>query len=363
VLLSRSFQADALMMTLFVASLLAIVRHHEAPSGTRLAVASIVAGLTRFYRPLVMPALVLAWVVPEIQRAGWRTGLWNRATLTYLAVATVPAFAYYGYGAFLARYFEWKLTTSFMFSLYGHREYWQEWLELAAKELGLPALLLACLGVAFVRRGLPRSILVGLALGYLLFGLAFTFHIHTHGYYQAQLIPTVAIAASAVTAFLIRSAVRAPERWLRLTPVAAGGLLAAVWWMEIRQKLAPPQFESPRIATEIGSMVGHSDRVVFLSRYYGLPLQYLGEFTGAYWPRAIGYWLYRGKDERERSVPERLAALGFEPEYFVITDFREYENNHADLRAFLESQCTPVAIAATYHIYGRCDVSGTADGR
>jgi hypothetical protein len=363
VLLSRSFQADALMMTLFVASLLAIVRHHQAPSGARLAIAALVSGLTLLYRPLVMPAIVLAWVVPELQRAGWRRGLWNRSTVTFVAVATVPAFAYYGYGAFIARYFQWKLTTSFMFSLYAHREYWQGWLELAVWELGLPALLLASIGVAFVRRGLPRSVLVGLALGYLCFGLAFTFHIHTHGYYQAQLIPTVAIAASAVTAYLIGWIMRAPERWLRVTPLAAAMLLGATWWLEIRQKLAPPQFESPRIAAEIGSRVGHSDRVVFLSRYYGLPLQYLGEFTGAYWPRSIGYWLYRGRNERERSVAERLAALGFEPEYFVITDFREYETNHADLRAFLETRCSPVAVAEAYRIYGGCDVSSGTDGR
>ncbi|HSJ64598.1 MAG TPA: glycosyltransferase family 39 protein [Gemmatimonadaceae bacterium] len=363
VLLSRSFQADALMMTLFVASLLAIVRHHEAPSGARLVIAGIASGLTLLYRPLVMPALVLAWVVPEIQRAGWRGGLWNRSTVTFVVAATVPAFAYYGYGVFIARYFQWKLTTSFMFSLYAHREYWQGWLELAVWELGLPALLLASVGVAFVRRGLSRSVLVGLALGYLCFGLAFTFHIHTHGYYQAQLIPAVAIAASAVTAYLIRWIARAPERWLRVTPVAAAMLLGAAWWLEIRQKLAPAQFESPRLAAEIGSRVGHSERVVFLSRYYGLPLQYLGEFTGAYWPRSLGYWLYRGKGEVERSVAERLAALGFEPEYFVITDFREYETHHADLRAFLEARCSPVAITDTYRIYGECDVSGATDGR
>src|SRR5690606_25162587 len=60
VLLSRSFQADALMMTLFIASLLAIVRHHQAPSGAHLAIAAIASALTLLYRPLVMPGLVLA---------------------------------------------------------------------------------------------------------------------------------------------------------------------------------------------------------------------------------------------------------------------------------------------------------------
>jgi hypothetical protein len=64
----------------------------------------------------------------DAARSAWLRGLHARDTLIYVAVATLPAFAFYGYGAFVARYFEWKLTSSFMTSLYGHREYWQGWL-------------------------------------------------------------------------------------------------------------------------------------------------------------------------------------------------------------------------------------------
>jgi hypothetical protein len=61
-----------------------------------------------------------------------------------------------------------------------------------------------------------------------------------------------------------------------------------------------------------------------------------------------------------------MDALGFDPEYFVITHFREYENNHGDLRAWLEERCVPLAIRAEYHIYARCAMvragaAGSAD--
>ena len=51
--------------------------------------------------------------------------------------------------------------------------------------------------------------------------------------------------------------------------------------------------------------------------------EYLGELTGAYWPRPITYWLYRTKGRRwlELSIEERLAAIPFELEFFVVTDF------------------------------------------
>jgi hypothetical protein len=134
----------------------------------------------------------------------------------------------------------------------------------------------------------------------------------------------------------------------------AAGIVAGVWGIEVRTALSSQTFESPTVAAEIGARVNHSDRVVFLSPFYGLPLQYLGEFTGAYWPRRIEYWLYRRKGERELSVSERLAALGFEPEYFVVTHFREYANHHDDLRTFLEQRCEALAVTAAYRIYGRC---------
>jgi hypothetical protein len=354
VLLSRSFQADALMMMLFIASLLAIVRHHQAPDRSTLAIAALLSAITLVYRPLVMPALVAVFALPAIQAHGWRRGLLSRASLVYLTVATIPAFAYYGYGAFIARYFQWKLTSSFMFSLYGHYEFWREWFLVATSELGVTALVLAFIGVVFVPRGLARTVLVALGLGYLCFGLAFTYHIHTHGYYQAQLIPAVAIAAAPLTLQLIQRSLRAPERWVRLAPIMAGCLVAGSWWIDIREDLSRAQFESPQVAMTIGELVNHSDRVVFLSPFYGLPLQYLGEFTGAYWQRPITYWLYRPKGERERSIPERLATIGFVPEYFVITHFREYATNHEDLRQYLETDCTAVAITDAYHIYARC---------
>jgi hypothetical protein len=352
VLLSRSFQADSLMMLLFIASLLGIVRHHQASDRFAFVVAALVSAVTLLYRPLVMPAVVLAFVLPVVQAQGWRRGILGSPTIAFVAIATLPAFAYYGYGAFVAQTFGWKLTTSFMPSLWGHVEYWREWFLIAGTQLGVTPLFLAILGMAFVPAGLPRTLLVALGLGYLCFGLAFTYHISTHGYYQAQLIPAVAIAAAPLVVHLVRQASATP--WLRVAPIAAAVLIAGTWWHDIRQALAREPFESPDVARTIGGHVEHSDRVVFLAPFYGLPLQYLGEFTGAYWPRSIQYALYRQEGDRERSVRERVEAMGFVPEYFVITHFREYAANHDDLRQYLESRCTPVALTDAYLIYGRC---------
>ena len=355
VLLSRSFQPDALMMLLFLASLFGVVRYHEQPSRPRLAAAAMIGAATLVYRPLVLFALLGAFVVPQMQRRGPWKGAFGAASLAYVSVSTLPALLYYGYGTFAARHFGWKLETSFRLDLWVHREYWGGWLDTALFAVGVPALLAAAIGVVLLRRGLPRSIVVGLGLGYLVFGLLFTMHIHTHPYYNAQLIPLVAIAASPVAALLARRFVQSPGPWLKwLAALLLAGIVALPWAREVHRGLRRARFETLSTAREIGRLVGHSNHVVFLSGYYGLPLQYLGEFTGAYWMRPITYHLYRKKVERELSVAERLEMIGFEPEYFVITAFDEFEKHHGDLAAYLNHHCMLKARTEAYLVYERC---------
>jgi hypothetical protein len=355
ILLSRSFQADALMMLLYLASLYLVVRYHEEPAPRRLLAAAVLAGATLLYRPLVLFALVGAFVLPVMQRRGVWRGMFDRGWLVYATIAVLPATLYYGYLTFVARNFGWKLTSSFRFDLLQHREYWAGWYELAVLAVGTLPIVMAVAGTVLLQRGLARSVVVGLWLGYLVFGLLFTMHIHTHTYYQAQLVPLVAIAAAPVAVLVARACLAAPGRALKVTAAAVVAILLAIPAVrEWREGLTYSHEESPQVAREIGELVGHSQRVVFLSPYYGLPLQYLGEFTGAYWPRPITYWLYRKKGERELGIAERLADLRFEPEYWVITAFREFERNHRDLAQYLETRCQLKARTPDYIIYEAC---------
>ena len=80
----------------------------------------------------------------------------------------------------------------------------------------------------------------------------------------------------------------------------------------------------------------------------------------------------RGREARARSVEERLRSLGsglaraeagFVPDYFVITDFDEFERHHSDLREYLTSNCQTVAEADRYLIYGSCLNTDVPDSR
>jgi len=108
------------------------------------------------------------------------------------------------------------------------------------------------------------------------------------------------------------------------------------------------------VAWEIGELIHHSPRTVYVAFYYGVPLEYYGEFGGAPWPVRIEDEFYRRPDEKELSVQERIDGLRFIPEYYVITHFDLYKRRHQDLGTYLENNCSVLAETNTYLIYSSC---------
>jgi hypothetical protein len=91
-----------------------------------------------------------------------------------------------------------------------------------------------------------------------------------------------------------------------------------------------------------------------VSRHYGLPLEYYGEFGGAPWPVRIEDPFYRRPGEQEQSVQERIDQLGFKPDYFVITHFDLYRRKHQDLETYLKSACSTRWETTEFLIYSQC---------
>ncbi len=352
VLTSRSFQPDALMMMLFLMSLFLLVRYHDQPTRGNLVAAAAVAGLALLVRPLVLFTLWGAALAAAASGKSARrsTSVWHG--LAFAVISLLPALLYYGYFILISGVMRWKVETSFMPHLLLQPFFWKEWLLLAVDGVGLMALAAGLLGVAMLSKGFPRSLVVALWAGYAVFGLAFNFHIHTHGYYQLQLIPIVALSFGPLVDLSLERLRRVCTPWYWWFPVVGGMALIFVFGVrEVRGRLVRPNFESEAVSGSIGAAVGHSSRVVYLSPFYGRPLKYYAEIAGDYWPRPFMYWLYGLPGGRAISLEERFQELDFVPEYFVITNFREYEAHHADLRDFLTNNCRLVAQTDDYLIY------------
>jgi hypothetical protein len=355
VIISRSFQPDSLMMLLFLMNLYWIIIYFDSPSTNRLLVTSAISGITLLLRPLVVFAIFGAFLALSIQQnRNWKIIIKTR-WVVFSSISLLPAVIYYGYGIVFAGFMRWKISTSFMPYLLTKKDFWLGWFELGVDVIGLALLLLAIVGFFCIQNKNAQYLVVGLAASYVIFGIAFTYHIHTHPYYHIQLIPVIGLCISPVIIGIVDSLRQLPGKtWL--LPISAVLLIALYFsYREVHNSLYQDHMEDPAFAHEIGEIVHHSPRTVFVSNYYGVPLEYYGEFGGAPWPVRIEDAFYRRTGERELSVQERMEGLGFIPEYFVITNFDLYNRKHQDLQAYLMNNCSLLRKTEAYLIYANCE--------
>lgn len=355
VVVSISFLPEPLMVMMFLLSLLTIVRYYEQPSTTRVAIAGIASGLAILIKPFTLFAILGAFLsLKRCNETSWKEVV-DLDLSIFLGIYSLPLVFYYLYGVFVADYLADNAQGSLLPQLLLTRDYWQRWLLTAASAVGIAPLVASLLGISMLRQAWSRALVIGLGVGYAIFCLVFTYHIRFADYYHLQLVIIVALALVPVIASLTDHLRQPSSRWYRWLPAVGALLLVLLFDLRgVRARLGSSRgFESKEIAQEIGEMVNHSGHTVYIAPYYGAPLEYYGELSGTYWPRratdrdrALGV-------PHERSVEERLDALDFTPEYFVITDLDEYHTHHTDLREFL-ADCPLVSESDQYLVYEAC---------
>jgi hypothetical protein len=353
VMISRSFQPDSLMMMMFLISLYSILLYFKHPSWRRLILSAAITGVTLLFRPLVLFILFGAFIALSIHQKKLKAIL-EPKNIVFCILSLLFPLIFYGNGIYIAGFLSNQADLSFRPWLLTRGEFWLGWLK-TGTSVAVPSIVIgALMGFFLLRNKFSQALIIGMALGYFVFGLFFTFHVHTHPYYHIQLFPLIGISASP---FLVNIAITLKnvlrnKWWILASAIVLFGIFTS--YSEVRSSLYNKNFEDPYLAREIGQVVNHSASTVMIAYHYGVPLMYYGEFSGVPWPVRIDDPFYRKPDAKELSVRERLESLGFQPEYFVITNFSLFNRKHQDLQTYLETKCSIHAQTDKYLIYGTC---------
>jgi 4-amino-4-deoxy-L-arabinose transferase-like glycosyltransferase len=351
VVASRSVQPDPLMVMLILASLWAILRYHDVRSGSRLGIAAVISALAFLVKPGSVFAVVGVFVALEIFKRGVRSAAISRSSVAFVAITLLPTLMAYAYGMLTGRFLLGEATKTVLPQLWVSPFFWRSWLNNIGVTVGFIPFVLALLGMLLLREGVSRAFMLGLWLGYVAFGLAFNYNVATHDYYQLQLIPIVGLSIGPIMA-LVMNQIRQlhPQRHWRLAAWTVL-LLALVLSVRIaRARLVNPDVgRKVMMQQEIGDLVQHSTRTIFLSADYGVPLEYHGLLSGLAWPLASDLeW------ERLAGVPIPTAEQRFKtwfsgtsPEYFIVEDLREFEQQ-PDLRRFLSA--SPIVSRGDHYV-------------
>jgi 4-amino-4-deoxy-L-arabinose transferase-like glycosyltransferase len=282
ILPSRAFMPDPLMVMSFVIAIFTIVRYHEQPqSRRRLIVAAAASSLAVFVKPgICFFQIFAAFVALSVYRQGIKRSLFSWHMVVFAVLSALPTALYYLYGTFGAGFLQGqaqaKIVPEYMLEVY----FWTGWLHQTGTVVGYVALTGALFGVLLLRSALPKALIIGLWTGYFLFGLVFTYHIHTQDYYSLQLIPVVALSlcpvVELVMKYLGRVGLRSFAGPIIVTLSVSVLIVGAVEHRQTISKIAEQDHAASvyarRVAAyeEIGRNANHSQRALCMKLHRGL---------------------------------------------------------------------------------------------
>ena len=327
---SRLFMPDSLLVCALLAAAWTVLRYWEAPSGRRFAVAAATSSLATLVKPgIAFLFLVALFTSLAIARGELRSVLRGRLWL-YALVTGAAAMLYGVWGLYLTDViWEGADDSRFETGLLLRSDFWHGWWDVVSFLLRFPqeqsavsllAIGLGVLGVAVAPRGVPRATLVGLAVGYALFALAFANYTSTHPYYSLPLIPILSLAIGVLAGWVLD--LLEGRRVLQGAVVAVIAAAVAVAAQRAYTALTPPP-PTDRIAAyrEIGELTGHTTRSIIVDRQLGTPAMYWGWIATRAWE--IDYL---------EQPPAWIEPD--EADYLIVVDTDALES-HAGLRAYV----------------------------
>ncbi len=364
--ISRAFMPESLMCMMTLCSLWLIVRLFHEPNTRNLVMAAVVSGLAILVKFVVFFPIMGAFFLLGIQKKGIKKFALNPHTILFLISSLSIGLLYYFY-SFLS-FSSLKSTGRDVFHphLIFSSFFWKGWLEQIGLVVGFIPFVLGALCFFTIRDRRTKALLAGLFIGYFIYGVIFTYTTATHDYYNLALFLIVIIALGRVGEYLAEyysSARRKPYlAWFVLLPVCIICLffsLATAQWdlldHKARLKLKKPAalicgnqlYHVPSVslsrkieaAEEIGEIVNHSDKTIFLAHAYGYPLRYHGFLAGRYWPDATELWARNLRGSEPLNAEERFNQQysSLKAEYFIIED-RAFWEQQPDLQRFLTNR-------------------------
>jgi hypothetical protein len=337
---STSFQPDPLMVSLIIAAVWAMWHHWERPSRLRLVLVVVLGAAAIFVKPTALFFVYGGWAGCVLSAwRGRRIRSWVR-TLAPFFLFILPAGVYFAACLVGDESTSLQARNSVMPHLWGELTYWRRWLQLACRVIGGVPLCVAVASLALFPRGPGRGIVLGLWGGYLLYGLVFSYHIHTHNYYHLPLIPVVAVTLAAPGTVVMGRLRDVGRRWSGGLALFAAALIGIFFSVDAARDV-PSSSRIDQMVAEarrIGEAVNHSTRTIFLAAHYGKPLQYHGGIYGLNWPWSGDVRAERLRGERVPSAAERLEELRaqIDAEYFIVAHGRQFREQ-TELRELLSS--------------------------
>jgi 4-amino-4-deoxy-L-arabinose transferase-like glycosyltransferase len=277
VIASRAFMPDPLMVCLIIFTLWALFRWQNTASWKWAILFGVFAGGTLLVKNLSTFIVVGGFAGVILGARGLKKSIRDPQVWVMGMLLVLPVAIFTLYGMF-------KLNMGSQFALRFFPKMWIDpafyfrWAYTVNFDIGWAAVLLAALSIFLADRKRERPLLVGMWIGYLLFGLTFSYNFFTHDYYQLSFIPVVAISmAPGLRLLFDRFFAISPGLFPRLflTGIVIIGIAIPAWYAR-DQIVQASYYDQPAFWAGVGKKLGQGGGVIGLTEDYGYRLAYWG---------------------------------------------------------------------------------------
>ncbi len=319
---SRSFQPDPWMAAGLLFAAWALLAWWQSPGWGRAVAAGLLSGLAVLIKPVaafpIAGALIgLAIAGPGIRKAICEPQLWAVA-----ALAVLPSLAYFALIPGRSTGFLEFWVGSFT-ELWTQAAFYVRWVEEGNSVVLLPLLCLGLIGTLLFPAGGPRGMVLGLWVGYGLYGLALPYQISTHDYYHLMLIPITALALMPLAELLWERLRQEFAIWrVAALAILAFGLAVRSW--QSRTALLSEDYRGEAGGWKaIGEALPKDGAILALTHDYGFPLAYYGWTRVSLWPTLADVNVLEMADHNQGDIEAAFRARSTGFRYFLVTDFGE----------------------------------------
>ena len=328
VIASRSFQPDPLMVGLILAGLWSFDRWHTEKTWKWVVIAGLLSGMAIFVKMVALFSLLGAFAFVILSRRTFKQVIKDPQVWALAIITALPIALFMIDSVYISKSSNLSTNLRFFPSFWPDPQFYVRWKNMIGNTLGFWALLMALIGMFLIKPGKDRALLLGLLIGYIVYGLIFPFHIVTHNYYQLPLFVFIPLSLSLVGKALFQklAEINNQSNFIRVCVVGILFLAIGFEMWNVRVGFVRKDYRGePQFWVDLGNRLGLSSSVVGLTQDYGNRLAYWGWKNTEQWP-TTGDLKLRELAGRAKTFDDIFNDRTSGMDYFVVTHFKQFDN-------------------------------------
>ena len=385
--ISRAFMPESLMIMFTLIALYFLFRHFHSSQTRPLLWAALFSGLAVLVKFVVIFPIFGAFAITGIQKHGLKKFVLNFQNLRFFVICGFLGIGYYVFILIYGSSFPGTIRDVFLPKMLLTVDFWRGWVIQIGNVTGWLPFLLGIAVLLYQKRSEARAFLAGILFGYGIYAFLFIYATAVIDYYHVALYLFVIIAMGQVGASAAEF-VKQRTSGLKWISIAFGFCLLILFFFSVstahwtflsdnfKRKLELPaaifcgnqmSYIKPseislkvQKSEEIGEVVGHSAKTIFLADAYGFPLMFHGILFGKYWPDVGELRARQLQGETSMSAAERYRQdfAPWQADYFIVEDMSLWAKQ-PDLQDFLQNNFPLVEDGHDFLVY---DLRKSADG-